>query len=574
MKGIVWKFWIVIGAVVICLYLAIPSIIREIPPEIDFLFLKKKVRLGLDLRGGTHFVIQVQSDKVLKEVFDRFGKSISSRLGEEKIEVKEVKASEDGLEVSVPAGSDVELIADAATQVHPLLKISSSSVSDETLKISFELPPSEKTDIKTKALEQALETIRNRIDQFGIVEPAIVKYGEDMIVVQLPGIKDPERAKTLIKRTGLLEFKLVDDGNNFLETLADELPEGVTIQYEDVQDERGKIVQSPFLRSGSFAKLSKFIESIKERIPEGDEILIEEIYHPETGTRSYRTYLLKAETLLKGDTIDDARVRFDTQFGQPYVSLSFNSIGAKIFEEITGKNVGRRLAIILDGRVKSAPIIKTKIAGGKAIIEGRFTSEEAHDLAITLRAGSLPAPIEIAEERTVGPSLGADSIRKGMTAIIIGGILVLIFMTFYYKLSGLIADIALLLNLLFIIAIMTLFEATLTLPGIAGLVLTLGMAVDANILIIERIREELRGGKTMRAAVEAGYNRAFSAIFDSNVTTVVCAAILFQFGTGPIKGFAVTLTVGIIVSFFTAVFITHIINEYLLTRVGLKEISV
>lgn len=574
MKGINWKFWLVIASVIIGIYLALPSFIGEIPPEIKFLFLKKRVRLGLDLKGGTHFVIQVQSDKVLKEVLERFGKSISSKLEEEKIGVKEVKVSEDVLEISVPAGSDVDVISDIARQVHPLLKISSTSVSDETLKISFELPPSEKTDIKTKALEQALETIRNRIDQFGVVEPTVVKYGGDMIVVQLPGIKDTERAKSLIKRTGLLEFKLVDDGNNFIETLADKLPEGITIQYEDVQDEKGRIIQSAFLRSGSLTKLSKFIESIKDEIPQGDEILIEEIYHPETGTRTYRTYLLKAETLLKGDTIDDARVRFDTQFGQPYVALSFNSIGAKIFEEITGKNVGRRLAIILDGRVKSAPRIKTKISGGKAIIEGRFTSEEAHDLAITLRAGSLPAPIEIAEERTVGPSLGADSIRKGMTATIIGGILIIIFMAIYYKLSGLIADLALILNLILIIAIMSLFEATLTLPGIAGLVLTLGMAVDANVLIIERIREELRSGKTIRAAFEAGYDRAFSAIFDSNVTTVVSAAILFQFGTGPIKGFAVTLTVGIIVSFFTAVFVTHVISEYLLTKAGLKEISV
>lgn len=574
MKGINWKFSLVIVSVIIGLYLALPSLIGDIPSDIKFLFLKKRVRLGLDLKGGTHFVIQVQSDKVLKEVLERFGKSISSKLEEEKISVKEVKASEEALEISVPAGSDVDVISDIVRQVHPLLKISSTSVSEDTLKISFELPASEKTDIKVKALEQALETIRNRIDQFGVVEPTIVKYGDDMIVLQLPGIKDTERAKVLIKRTGLLEFKLVDDGNNFIETLADRLPEGITIQYEDLQDEKGRIVHSPFLRSGSLTKLSKFVESIKDEIPEGDEILIEEIYHPETGSRSYRTYLLKAETLLKGDTIDDARVRFDTQFGQPYVTLTFNSIGAKIFEEITGKNVGRRLAIILDGRVKSAPRIKTRIPGGKAIIEGRFTSEEAHDLAITLRAGSLPAPIEIAEERTVGPSLGADSIRQGMRAIIIGGVLILIFMMLYYKLSGIIADLALVMNLIFIIAIMSLFEATLTLPGIAGLVLTLGMAVDANILIIERIREELRTGKTVRAAFEAGYERAFSAIFDSNVTTVVSAAILFQFGTGPIKGFAVTLTIGIIVSFFTAVFVTHVISEYLLTKVGLKEISV
>lgn len=574
MKGLMWKFYLVIAAIVLAFYFSVPTIFGKIPPEIQRFFLKRKIRLGLDLKGGTHFVLQVQSEKVLKEVFERYLKALSSKLSDEKIEVKEGKASEEGFYIVLPQDADVETVADIARQIHGLLKIVSSSTSDGNLRLTFDLPPSEKADIKAKALEQALETIRNRIDQFGVVEPTIVKYGEDMIVVQLPGIKDPERAKGLIQKTGLLEFKLVDDENRFLETLADKLPEGVTLQYEDVRDRTGRVISVPFLRSGSLTKLSKFVESIKDQIPEGNEILIEEIYHSETGTRTYRTYLLKAETLLKGDTIDDARVRFDTQFGQPYVSLSFNSSGAKIFEEITGQNVGRRLAIILDGRVKSAPVIKTRIPGGKAVIEGRFTSEEAHDLAITLRAGSLPAPIEIAEERTVGPSLGSDSIRKGLRAVVIGAILIVFFMAFYYKLSGVIADIALLLNLFFIIAIMSIVEATLTLPGIAGLVLTLGMAVDANILIIERMREELRTGKTARAAVEAGYEKAFSAIFDSNITTVVAAAILFQFGTGPIKGFAVTLTVGIMVSFFTAVFITRIINEYLLTKAGLREISV
>lgn len=562
MRGLLLRTILVVLSAVLGIYFAIPSIVENIPPELKGLFLKRHLRLGLDLRGGTHLVLEVNTEETLKEVLQRFGRNIKEKLEENNIHVKGVSVEGHELSIMLPPDVDLDAVKDAANYVYPLLKLSSTKGREDSYEVRFTLPPNEVNEIKEKSVEQALETIRNRIDQFGVVEPVVVRYGADMIVVQLPGVKDVERAKNLIKRTGVLEFKLVDDENTFLESYADKLPEDIVLEYEMVRNMR-----VPYLRSRSLTSLQKFIKSIENSIPEGRELLIEEIYNRETGVRSYRTFLLFAETLLKGDAVDDARVRFDSQFGQPYIAFSLNSTGAGIFENITAKNVGKRLAIILDGKVKSAPVIKTKIPGGKGIIEGNFTPDEAHDLAITLRSGSLPAPVEIAEERTVGPSLGSDSIRKGIFSIIVGGVLVLIFMAFYYKLSGLIADLALLLNLVFIIAVMSLFEATLTLPGIAGVILTLGMAVDANVLIFERIREELRLGKTPRAAVDAGYRRALITIFDSNLTTILAAAILFQFGTGPIKGFAVTLTVGIIASFYTAVFVTRVIfDRYLLSK--------
>ncbi|RLA85156.1 MAG: protein translocase subunit SecD, partial [Deltaproteobacteria bacterium] len=292
-----------------------------------------------------------------------------------------------------------------------------------------------------------------------------------------------------------------------------------------------------------------------------------------TGRIKKIPYLVKAKTLLTGDAIKDARVAFD-RFNRPYISLTFTPWGAKEFERITAENVHKRLAIILDGTVYSAPVIRERISGGRAVIEGDFTLEEAHDLAIVLRAGALPAPVKILEERTVGPSLGKDLVERGIKAIVIGGILVVLFMVLYYRWAGLVADFALVLNLLIVLAIMVLLRATLTLPGIAGLVLTVGMAVDANILIFERIKEELRLGKPPLAAVEAGYSRALLTILDAQITTLIAAVVLFQFGTGPIKGFAVTLSIGILSSLFTAIVVTRTVFDWVLSSFRLKELKI
>jgi preprotein translocase subunit SecD len=277
---------------------------------------------------------------------------------------------------------------------------------------------------------------------------------------------------------------------------------------------------------------------------------------------------------MTGEVLKDARVALDSQFHEPYIALEFDDIGAKLFEQITGANVKKRLAIILDDNVYSAPVIQERIAGGRAQITGRFTTDEASELAIVLRAGALPAPVKIIEERTVGPSLGQDSIHKGVVSILISGVVVVLFMIFYYRVSGMVADAALILNVILTLATLAIFRATLTLPGIAGLVLSIGMAVDANVLIHERIKEELRWGKTIRAAIDQGYHRAFVTIIDSNLTTLIAGILLYQFGTGPVKGFAVTLCIGILANIFTAVYVTRAVFDFITLRPGVKKLSI
>jgi preprotein translocase subunit SecD len=295
---------------------------------------------------------------------------------------------------------------------------------------------------------------------------------------------------------------------------------------------------------------------------------------PQTGAVRKIPFLLKEKTLMTGEFIKDARISLDSQFHEPYVSMEFTDVGGKLFEQITGANVKKRLAIILDNNVYSAPEIRERIAGGRAQITGRFTTEEANDLALVLRSGALPAPVKILEERTVGPSLGEDSIRKGIVSIIISAAVVVLFMVFYYRATGIIADVALILNVVLTLGALAIFRATLTLPGIAGLVLSIGMAVDANILIHERIKEELRWGKTIRAAIDQGYHRAFVTIIDSNLTTLIAGVFLYQFGTGPVKGFAVTLCIGILANIFTAVYVTRLIFDFLSLRPGMKRLSI
>jgi len=380
------------------------------------------------------------------------------------------------------------------------------------------LPPGE--DLKD-AMNTGLEIIRNRIDQFGVREPTIVHQGDKRIIVDLPGIEDPHRAVDIVGKTALLEFKLLDEGGDL---------------------------------SGA----------LQGKIPPEDEILYNSKGEP---------YLLKKETLLTGKTIKDTRVQIG-QWGEPYVTLEFDEEGASKFAQITGRHVGERLAIILDSVVQSAPVIKTRIPEGKAIIEGNFTMEEANKLRIVLKSGALPIPFNIIQNTTVGPSLGQDSIRKGFWAGIAGFICVILFMGFYYKKAGLIADIALLLNLLFLLGALAALKATLTLPGIAGIILTIGMSVDANVIIFERIREELRKERAPRSSVDAGYSGALRTILDANITTLITALILFQFGSGPIKGFATTLSIGILASLFTAIVVTKTIFNLLLAGRPVKRLSI
>ncbi len=521
--------------ILICLaalvYLA-PSLTSDLPESWKKYLPADKIHLGLDLQGGMHLVLEVNTAKAVESTLTRSINSLKETMMENRIRFRlTTNAAGGNASFEFPDAPAREAFDSLLAKQYPDLEVASSGMVDGKGTASVKIKDKRADEIKKMAVEQSLETIRNRVDQFGVTEPEIIPQGIDRIIVQLPGIKDTARAKNLIGRTALLEFKLVDDENSIDAALKGNVPEGDVVAYESRLDRA-------------------------------------------SGRRNEIPLLLKNRTLLTGDALETAKVQIGDRFGEPHVSIKFNAQGATEFERVTGENVKKRLAIVLDGVVHSAPVIQERISGGDAQITGSFTMEEATDLAIVLRAGALPAPVTILEERTVGPSLGQDSIDKGTWASIISGILVLLFMIAYYKATGFAADIALLMNMLLLLGVMVAFKATLTLPGIAGIVLTLGMAVDANVLINERIKEELRLNKTPRAAIEAGYQKAFLTILDSNITTLVAALFLFGFGTGPVKGFAVTLTIGIMVSMFTAVFVTRIIFDYFVWNRKIEKLSI
>jgi preprotein translocase subunit SecD len=518
-KSLSWRAAIVAFAVLMSFVYLMPSLTSEFPGWWSNLLPRDKIHLGLDLQGGMHLVLEVGSLKAVESHLERVVEELKRDLRRTKIRYVELKrVGNDRITLTLMRSEDKDSFEKMAEANYP--DFDEISVPDNEDQPSFQLSllPRAKSRIMKMAVDQALETIRNRIDQFGVSEPDIRPQEDNRILVQLPGIKDPKRAVDLIGKTALLEFKLVDEDHSVEEAL-------------------------------------------KGNIPPGDEILYEVTIDPKTGHEKKIPFLLKKRTLITGEYITDARVQFDSQYSEPYVSLSFDARGARLFEQITGQNIKKRLAIVLDKKVNSAPVIQDKISGGKAQITGRFTTDEARDLAIILRAGALPAPVKIIEDRTVGPSLGKDSIEKGFKSMIIGGLVVVIFMVVYYGISGIITDLALLFNIVIIMAGLAFFGATLTLPGIAGIILTIGMSVDANVLIFERIREELRLGKTARASIEGGYGKALVTILDAQVTTLIAALVLFQFGTGPVRGFAVTVSIGIIGSLFTAIFVTRIIFD-------------
>lgn len=487
-----------------------------------------KIVLGLDLQGGMHLVLDVDKDAAVSNHVNRMRDSLEDELRKEKLSFKRVlRSGGEGISIGYSDEGSLAAIKKLVSDEFPVLVEGESG--DGT--ISYALDEDESKRIRDWALSQALETIRNRIDKFGVAEPLIQKQGDREIAIQLPGLKDPERAIQLIGKTAVLEFRLVDES------------------------------MDPFTALNAGA-------------PYGTEVIFQKRVNPETGIEEQLPYLVQREVLLTGDSLSDARVAVDTQFNEPYVSLIFDRNGGRIFERITTKNVNKRLAIILDGNLHSAPNINEPIPGGKASISGGFTYEEAADLAIVLRAGALPAPVSIVQNVTVGPTLGADSIRAGVRAAVLGGILVLIFMLVYYRGSGIIANFALSLNIIMLLGAMAWLNATLTLPGIAGIILTLGMGVDSNVLIFERIKEELRGGRTPRSAVNAGYDRAWYSIVDSHVTTLITAAVLFQFGSGPIKGFAVTLSLGILINLFTALVGTKVAFDIQNDRFRLTRLSI
>lgn len=492
-----WKAVLIILSCVLAFVYAAPNLVSQATRDAwatkyaAFLPIKG-VALGLDLRGGSHLLLQVDLDSVMREKMDDLASSIRQQLEEDKIAGAQVSSDGQAVQVTVPDGDDKAIRA-SIRKVEPAVLIDAES---SVWTVRHDEPALR--EIKTQVLSQSIEIVRRRVDESGTRESTIVRQGEDRILIQIPGLDDPARIKELLGRTAKLSFHLVDTG----------------------------------LSAGMGSKMLPMQEDPTQKIA------------------------IKRRAILTGDMLVGAASAF--QEAAPVVSFRLNSTGARRFCDVTRENTGQPFAIVLDGVVISAPRINEPICGGSAVISGRFSVQETADLSLLLRAGALPAPLKVVEERTVGPSLGSDSVAAGKTAALIGTILVMANMIASYGLFGLFAAGALFINLIMILAVLSFLGATLTLPGIAGIVLTIGMAVDANVLIYERMREELRAGKSVIAALEAGYSRAFGTIVDSNLTTLIAALVLFMLGSGPIKGFAITLSIGIITSIFSAMMVTRL----------------
>ncbi|MBC8019117.1 MAG: protein translocase subunit SecD [Verrucomicrobia bacterium] len=528
-KGTGWRISLIGIFVLLSFFYLTPTLVTTLPSWWKGLLPKDKIHLGLDLQGGTHLVLEVDTQKALEGTLDIVATDLEDTLNGKNLRFKRIaRTGSDKVSVVLYEKGTADTVQKLLKDKYPGYE--QSPAHDDGGFVALDLRVNEKDaqDRKDKAVQQALETIRNRIDQFGVSEPTIQREGINHIVVQLPGIKDPQRAIDLIGKTARLEFKMV---------------------RED-------------------------IPPTSASIPEDAELLKERIVDQTTGAVSEVPYVIQRKPLITGDLLTDAQVRIDSQFNQPYVAIEFNSLGAKLFDQATAANVGKRFAIVLDNNIYSAPVIRERISGGSAQISGSFTEKTAADLAIILRAGALPAPVKIIQNVTVGPSLGQDSINKGLYAALIGVLLVIVFMTVYYKLSGLIANWGMVLNVVYLMGALAALGATLTLPGIAAIVLLIGMSVDSNVLIFERVREELKLGKTPKAALDAGYDKAFMTIVDSHITTLITAAVLFQFGTGPVKGFAVSLSLGVIINLFTALIGTKVIFDIALHKGNIKKLSI
>jgi SecD/SecF fusion protein len=595
-------------------YLMSPSAKEDLKiedPKAYEKLLSNSIKLGLDLQGGMHVVMEVDVEELARVLArnkdDRFeeawkaASSISSQEERDFLTVFTQELEKRGTDLARYYGT--------------------KSLKDRNDILDYLRNQS------SEAVNRSLEILRNRVDQFGVSEPTIQKQGEKRIIIELAGITDPQRVRGILGQTALLEFRLLKD-QQITQNVAAKINEyikGQIVPSDTLKEDKNRdtsIVRPEELfgettapadtakkDSAELSREKLFKENLffaypgdpqRLLVPKDNEarlklILqtpeIQNIIRTEAGEAEflwgkldpsgeyYGIFLVGKQPELTGETITEAYPQpgsgYDAgSFGKFEVSLAFNDEGAKTFSRVTGANLNKRLAIVLDKKVHSAPVIQVKIRDGRARITGLETMEEAKDLAVVLKAGALPAPVKLMEERTVGPSLGKDSIRKGMNSALLGFLAVTIFMIIYYKFSGLIADTALIFNIIIIMGVMSYFHATLTLPGIAGIILTIGMAVDANVLINERIREELEKGKTVRSAVETGYSRAFVTIVDSNLTTVIAGVVLYNFGSGPIKGFALTLMIGIIASIFTAVFVTRTIIEFMLERKIIKKLSI
>ena len=511
-----WKaLAIMLTALVVCLC-AVPNFFPESTVKTWPKWAQRHLVLGLDLQGGSHILLEVDSNSVKKDKLDQVRDDVRRTLRDAKIGYTGLAVRNDAVEVRVKDTDLPNALAKLRELSQPLGGLLGSS-GQRSLEVSdagnglirLTVPQAAITERIRQTIEQSIQIVERRVNQLGTVEPVIQRQGQDRILVQVPGLQDPTRLKDLLGKTAKMEFRMVD----------------TTVPAD---------------------------QALQGRVPPDSEVLM-------SSTSPKIPYVIKKQILVSGGDLTDAQPGFDQRSGEPIVSFRFNTSGSRKFAQATSENVGQPFAIVLDNEVISAPVIREPITGGSGQISGSFTVQAANDLSILLRAGALPAPLTIIEERTVGPGLGQDSIEKGELAAYVGSIMVIVFMLVTYRLFGVFANIAVAINVAMIFGVLSLLNATLTLPGIAGIVLTVGIAVDSNVLIYERIREELRGGRNAISAIDAGFKRALSTILDSNITTFIAAAVLFYIGTGPVRGFAVTLGIGIITTVFTAFTLTRLI---------------
>ena len=511
-----WKaLAIILTALVVCLC-AVPNFFPEATVKAWPKWAQRHLVLGLDLQGGSHILLEVDSNSVKKDKLDQVRDDVRRTLRDAKIGYTGLAVRNDSVEVRVKDTDLQNALTKLRELSQPLGGLLGTS-GQRSLEVSdaggglirLTVPPAAITERVRQSVEQSIQIVERRVNELGTVEPLIQRQGADRILVQVPGLQDPTRLKELLGKTAKLDFRMVD----------------LTVPAD---------------------------QALQGRAPPDSEVLM-------SSTSPKTPYVIKKQVLVSGGYLTDAQPGFDQRTGEPIVSFRFNTSGSRKFAQATSENVGQPFAIVLDNEVISAPVIREPITGGSGQISGSFTVQAANDLAILLRAGALPAPLTIIEERTVGPVLGQDSIEKGELAAYVGSIMVIVFMLVTYRLFGVFANIAVAINVAMIFGVLSLLNATLTLPGIAGIVLTVGIAVDSNVLIYERIREELRGGRNAISAIDAGFKRALPTILDSNITTFIAAAVLFYIGTGPVRGFAVTLGIGIITTVFTAFLFTRLI---------------
>jgi preprotein translocase subunit SecD len=509
-KGLQWKAIIIVAVLALAIFLAYPP--------------KEKIKLGLDLKGGIHLVLQVLTEDAINLETDQEIARFEELFKKNNVTFQTASKERPGRFVFSGTSADQE--GKTRDLIDQYTRDWEYAFTGDKLTFTLKAPTVQ--FLKDQAVNQVRETIANRIDQFGVAEPLIQRQGSERIVVELPGVSDPERVKGLIKVTAVLEWKLVKAGP---------APDEETL-----------------------------LKDFGGTVPEDSEVVRGDASRGEAGL-----FLVSRVASVSGKDLRMVRRSVD-EWNNPAVSFSLNAEGTRRFEKVTGENVGKQLAIILDSKVQSAPTINQRISGD-GIIQGRFTLEQAEDLVVVLKAGALPAGIRYLEERTIGPSLGADSVRQGMMAGLVAIMLVMAFMVFFYKLAGLNAIAALIMNVIILFGALGYFKATLTLPGIAGIILSIGMSVDANVLIFERIKEERAAGKNIPSSIQLGFSRAFSAIFDSNLTTIISAVFLFQFGTGAIKGYAVTLIIGLVANVFTAVWVSHMLFDLTVPKTA-KRLSI